>query len=84
MLAGGLAAVTVIARHAVAAAVELRVDMVDLRRLTGEIGALRADAHGLRQRLVDPRRGTGAAHQRDTATPGPGAAGHALGARIDR
>jgi len=77
VLATGVAAVALVARHVVAAAAALRVDVVDLRRLAGEIDAVRADARGLRPSLVDPRR----AH----AAPVPSrSAARDLGSRIDR
>lgn len=83
-LAGGLAAVSVVARHAVDAAAGLRADVVDLRRLGGEASALCAEAAGLRQCLDDPRRGAGATRRADAAGAPSDAATGALGTRIDR
>ena len=76
VLATGVTAVALVARHVVAAAAALRVDVVDLRRLAGEIDAVR-DARGLRPSLVDPRR----AH---AASVPSGAAARDLASQIDR
>lgn len=77
VLAAGVAAVALVARQVVAIAAALRVDVVDLRRLTGEIDAVRTDARRLRPSPVDPRRA-------NAASVPSGAAVRALGTRIDR